>query len=142
MILDNDMYFNKDNKRYYLTKTYVYNKLGTDLDVVLNDELDTNLSTLAERNIEYACDMLYDYIEDNSVHTLSTLYDFTQRQEAYNALKRALGYQLFDYIQNGDISYEKGNRVSDTVNGRAIQALYKNNCFHVKYTQIPDVTEW
>ena len=142
MILDNDMYFNKENKRYYLTNEYVYNKLGTDLDVVLNDELDTNLSTIKERNIEYACDMLYDYIEDNSVNTLSTLYHFTKNQDAYNALKKALGYQLLDYLQSGDISYEKGNRVSDTVNNRAIQALNNKNCFHVRYTQIPNVLEW
>ena len=142
MILDNDMYFNKENKRYYLTNEYVYNKLGTDLDVVLNDELDTNLSTIKERNIEYACDMLYDYIEDNCVNTLSTLYYFTKDQDAHNALKKALGYQLLDYLQSGDISYEKGNRVSDTVNNRAIQALNNKNCFHVRYTQIPNVLEW
>lgn len=142
MIIDNEMTFNTENKRYYLTENYVYNKLGTDLSLVAFDELDTNLSTIKGRIIEYACDMVYDFIENNAVSPQSTLYDFTQRQESHNALKKALGYQLLDFIQNGDISMEKGNKVSETVNNRAIQALLAKDCFNIVRRVPSNVEAW
>lgn len=142
MIIDNEMTFNTENKRYYLTENYVYNKLGTDLSLVAFDELDTNLSTIKTRIIEYACDMVYDFIENNAVAPKSTLYDFTQRQESHDALKKALGYQLLDFIQNGDISMEKGNKVSDTVNNRAIQTLLAKDCFNIIRRVPNNVEEW
>lgn len=142
MIIDNEMTFNTESKRYYLTENYVYNKLGTDLSLVAFDELDTNLGTIKGRIIEYACDMVYDFIENNAVSPQSTLYDFTQRQESHNALKKALGYQLLDFIQNGDISMEKGNKVSETVNNRAIQALLAKDCFNIVRRVPSNVEAW
>lgn len=142
MIKDNDLTFNTSNKRYYLTENYVYNKLGTDLALVTFDEFDTNLSTLKARTIEYACDMLYDFIENNAVSRMSTLYDFTQRQEAYEALKKALGYQLLYFIQVGDTSTEKDEKVSETVSKRAIQILKANDCFHIVRRVPQNVEEW
>lgn len=142
MIKDNDLTFNTSNKRYYLTENYVYNKLGTDLALVTFDEFDTNLSTLKARTIEYACDMLYDFIEDNAVNRAATLYDFTQREEAHEALKKALGYQLLYFIQNGDIANEPGNKASNTISNRAIQVLRANDCFHVVRRVPQDIGEW
>lgn len=142
MIEDSDLIFNKVNKRYYLTVDYVYNKLGTDLSTILFDEFDTNLSTIQERTIEYACDMLYDFIEENAVNRISTLYDFTQREDAHEALKRALGYQLLYFIQVGDTSNEVDTKIGNSVSNRAIQLLLANDCFHVIRRVPEDIGEW
>lgn len=140
MIVDNDLIFNKESKRYYLTEEYVYNKLGIDLSMHIVDETDTNLSTLNKRVIEEACDELYEFVEDNSVSRLSTLYDFAVRKEAHNALKKALGLQLMYFMQLGDTSHnvEDGNKY--VVNTRALRVLHSANCFHIRYTDIPE--EW
>lgn len=140
MIVDNEVVFNASNKRYYLTEDYVYNKLGTDISLHAIDDTDTNLSTLGKRIIEEACDELYEYIEENSVDRLSTLYDFTVREEAHNAIKKALGLQLLYFIQVGDTSHsvEDGNKY--VVNTRALRVLNGANCFHIRYTNIPK--EW
>lgn len=142
MIVDNDLRFDAEQKRYYLTENYVYNKMGTDLGIVAYDEFDTNVSTLSNRTIEYACDMVYDFLEQNAVHKESARYLVTQREEMHNALKRALKYQLFDFIQVGDISTERGNKVSDTVNNRAIQAMLAGGLFHTIAKEIPSVDKW
>ena len=63
MIKDNDLIFDKETKRFYLTEDYVLNKMGTDLQKVAFDELDQNLSTFNQRQIEYACDMIFDFID-------------------------------------------------------------------------------
>ena len=143
MIQDKDMTFDIETKRYYLTNDYVYNKLGTDIAMVAYDDLDTNKATFNKRTIEYACDMLYDHIEENAISPISSLYYLTQDTNAHNALKKALGYQLLHFIQNGDLSMESGHRVSQTVNDRAIQTLHAKSVYHVRYVGIPDdVTKW
>lgn len=143
MIVDNDLIFNKETKRYYLTEDYVLNKMGTDLQKVTFDELDQNLSTLNLRTIEYACDMVYDFIEMNAVHRESALYGVTRDEDKHQAIKKALEYQLFDFIQNGDASMEHGGKVSDTVNQRAIQKLIGADVFNSIYYNIPnDVENW
>ena len=131
MIQDNDMIFDAESKRYSLTKDYVYNDLGTDLALVSFDEFDTNLSTLPEREIKYACDMVYDHLENNAVSRESSLYWVTKDETAHRAMKRALGYQLFDFIQKGDSSNGVGGKVSDTVNQRAIQSLLGAGVYHI-----------
>lgn len=139
MIQDSDLIFNEETKRYYLTSNYVYNKLGTDLSKILYDELDTNKYTLPQRTIEYACDELYDFIEDNAVDSESSLYAVTQNHDMHNALKKALGYELLYFIQNGDASQEQGNAMSDTISSRAIQLLRAKGIFHIIITKIPEI---
>ena len=133
MIIDEDLIFDTKSKRYYLTNNYVLNKLGTDIGAVAYDDLDTNKATFNKRTIEYACDMVYDYIEENAVNPKSSLFYVTQDEDAHLALKKALGYQLFYFIQNGDASMSKGNKASHTVNNRAIQLLHSKNVFHIRY---------
>lgn len=139
MIQDSDLTFNQETKRYYLTSNYVYNKLGTDLSKILYDELDTNRATLVQRTIEYACDELYDFVEDNAIDGESSKYAVTQNLAMHNALKKALGYQLLYFIQNGDISQEAGNVMSDTVSARAIQTLKAKGVFHIIIKNIPEI---
>lgn len=139
MIQDSDLIFNEESKRYYLTSNYVYDKLGTDLSKILYDELDTNRATLVQRTIEFACDELYDFIEDNAVSPKSALYAVTQNDEMHNAIKKALGYQLLYFIQNGDASQEAGNVMSNTVSARAIQILKAKGVFHIILTKIPEI---
>lgn len=145
MIIDEDLVFDKKSRRYYLTNNYVYNKLGTDIGAVVCDDLDTNKATLNKRTIEYACDMVYDYIEENAVYPKSSLYYVTQDEDAHWAIKKALGYQLLHFIQNGDLSMSKGHKVSQTVNNRAIQVLHSKSVFHIRYGvgRIPeDIEKW
>lgn len=143
MILDNDVYFDKEAQRYYLTESYVLNKMGTDLSMVADDEFDANIDTLNKRTIEYACDIVYDFLEENAISKKSARYLVTQSKEAFNCLKRALKYQLFDFIQVGDVSTERGNKASDTVNIRAVQSLKSANLFNTILTRVPEnVEEW
>lgn len=138
MIQDSDLIFNENNKRYYLTSDYVYNRLGTDLSKILYDELDTNKATLVQRTIEFACDELYDFLESNAVSSKSSLYAVTQNVEMHNAMKKALEYQMFYFIQNGDISQESGHQMSETVSSRAIQVLKAKGVFHIIVPHIPE----
>jgi len=140
MIEDSDLIFDNDTKRYYLTSNYVYNNLGTDLSKILYDELDTNKATLVQRTINFACDELYDFIEDNAVDNMSSLYAVTQNMNMHNAIKKALGYQLLYFIQNGDITQEIGHTMSETVSARAIQILKAKGVFHIIVPNIP--AEW
>ena len=140
MIQDSDLVFNTSNKRYYLTADYVYNKLGTDLSKILYDELDTNKATLVQRTIEFACDELYDFLEDNAVSRQSSLYAVTVNAGMHDAIKRALGYQLLYFIQNGDVSQESGHTMSETISARAIQLLRAKGVFHIIVPNIP--AEW
>lgn len=140
MIEDADLIFNADTRRYYLTSDYVYNKLGTDLNKILYDGLDTNKATLVQRTIEYACDELYDFIENNAVSPRSSIYAITQNVAYHEAFKRALGYQLNYFIQNGDVSQESGHTMSETVSARAIQILKARGLFHLIVPHIPE--EW
>ncbi len=143
MIKDNDLIFDKETKRFYLTEDYVLNKMGTDLQKVAFDELDQNLSTFNQRQIEYACDMIYDFIEMNAVHRDSALYGIAVDKDKNRAVKKALEYQLFDFIQKGDASMGENAKASDTVNVRAIQKLIGADVFNSIYFNIPeDVNEW
>lgn len=98
MILDNDLEFDEVTGRYYLKEDYVYNELGTDIGILANDETDTNKHTLVKRNLKYASDMIYDFIDDNAVSPTSTYYQVTQDKSSHLAIKRALEYQLFDFF--------------------------------------------
>lgn len=140
MIEDSELTFNSDNKRYYLTQAYVVNKLGTDLSKIVYDGLDTNRATLPQRMVEYACDILYDFIEDNAVSPISSKYAVTQNLQMHDAMKKALGYQLNYFIQNGDVSQESGHQMSETVSARAVQTLKAKGLFHLIVPHIPE--EW
>lgn len=143
MIIDEDLNFDKRTKRYYLTEEYIINKLGTDISQLVIDDFDTNLTTLVDRTIKYACDMVYDFLCANAVHKLSALYRPTQYEEPHFALKRALELQTFDFLQNGDSSLKHGGKVSDTVNTRAIQELKSGRLFTTISPNIPEnVEEW
>lgn len=133
MIIDNDLELK--NGRYYLTEEYVYNELGTDLSLILIDEFDTNVSTLNRRKIKYVCDMLYDYIDENAFDKQSTYCAFREVEDLHNALKDALGYQLFYFATNGDVSNDVGNKARLTVSERAIQRLNGAGAFHIVVPQ-------
>lgn len=131
MIIDNDLIFDEKRKRYYLTEDYVYNELGVDLASILIDDFDTNVSTLTQRKIKYACDMLYGFIDDNAFNKNATYYAFTVDEEMHDALKEALGYQLNYFALNGDISNDVEFNVKSAVSKRAIQVLNGVGAFNI-----------
>ena len=131
MIIDNDLVFDEKRKRYYLTEDYVYNELGTDLASVLIDDLDTNVSTLTKRKIKYACDMLYSFIDENAFDKTATYNAFMENEDIHNALKEALGLQLYYFALNGDVSNDVDVKVENAVSKRAIQVLNGAGAFHI-----------
>lgn len=133
MITDNDLRFDEDSKRYYLTESYVFNKLGTDIDKVAYDELDSNPATYKRRVIEWACDSLYDFIELKAVDGESAKYLVTANEQMHNALKKALGYQLLHFIQYGEDDEKRYSK-------RAEQVLIASGIMHTIKRQIPQ--EW
>lgn len=142
MIVDNDTIFDEALKRYYLTKEYVLNELDTNLQSILIDEFSSNTSKLADLAIQDACDMVYDYLENNAIHKNTAIYRYCTEQNVFNALKKALGYQLLFYIQQGDLSNDIDRDIRFTVNKRAIQALRRVDLFNTAYYDIPDEEEW
>lgn len=140
MIEDTELIFNADTKRYCLSSAYVYDKMGTDLNEILYDGLDTNKSTLVQRSIKYASNMLYDFIEANAISPDSTMYAVTQNIRYHEAMKEALEHQTYYLIQNGNVAQESGHKMSDTVSASAIQRLKGVGLFHLIVTRIPE--EW
>lgn len=137
MIVDNDLELDKKAKRYYLTENYVYNDLGTDLSLIQFDEFDTNISTATKRNIKYACDMVYDYIDENAFDKTSTYYAFLEDEDVHRAIKEALGLQLYYFILNGDVSNDVGNKSALTISSRVVQKLNGAGVFHI-VADVPD----
>ena len=135
MIQDNDLRFDIDSERYYLTQNYVLEKLGTDLKMVAYDELDARQSTLPQRTIEYACDKLWDFIQDNAVNPRSSRYATTKFKDMHNAIKRALGYELLDFIQYGEDE-------EHPISKRAVKTLNGAGLFHIIVRDIPEVGNW
>lgn len=106
MIKNNDMVYNEKTRRYRLTNEYVLNQLGTDLNSVLYDEFDTNTGTLAERTLKYVSDMVYDYLLMHSAD-YNYVCELIETSERVNELfKNALGYQLFYFLQVGDLALD------------------------------------
>lgn len=110
-----NMIKNKDleyvNNRYVLTKDYVKNELGMDLQTILYDEFDVNPTTLPDRVLIRTSDAIYEYMQDrcrdfNYACELIENIDTIQ----YN-FKKALGYQLEYFIKYGDLSLENEQSV-------------------------------
>lgn len=142
MFLDADMTFDATTQRFYLTDYYVQNKLGIDLKAIASDELDTQQSTLPERQIEYACDLLWDFIDENAYDKKSTHYYLACNELAYKTLKKALMNQLMFVVEKGDLTKDIGNNVNDSIDKSAIRKLNTISAFHIKIRIIPDVENW
>jgi|LSQX01.1.fsa_nt_gb hypothetical protein len=127
MIIDGDMIL--EGKRYRLTEEYVYNQ-GYDLNNLLIDEFDTNLSTLARRVLYATSDYLYDYLRNNAVCFRTTEYLIAHNQEWYETMKRALLYQLETFIEKGD----------DIISEKTKNTMRGMGFFHTKMINIPK--EW
>lgn len=139
MIINNDMYFNELTKRYYLTEEYVYNQ-GIDLSLHTIDEMDTNMSTLNKRVIETACDLLYDFIEDNAYDSLSAKYLIAVNPRVNNKMKKAMLYQLMTFVIKGNVSIEDDTQFFKALDKRAIKVLKSEGVFTTLIDNIPE--EW
>lgn len=131
MIINNEMVFDKESKRFRLNNDYVYNELGVDLDVALMDEFDTNLSTIADRTLKYISNQLYDYIEANAVSYETTCYLIATNTEWYNTMRNCLGYQLQKFIIDGD---DDENYLSN----KAKKLMLNKGFFHIILRDIPE----
>lgn len=104
MIKSKDMIY--EYNRYILTRDYVKNELGIDLQTILYDEFDPNPTTLPDRVLRRTSDAVYEYMQDRcrdfiyACELTETIPDIN-----YN-FKKALGYQLESFIKYGDLSLE------------------------------------
>lgn len=140
MVTNNNMIFDKDSKRWYLTEEYVYNEMGIDLDLVLIDDLDTNTSTLKKRKIKYACDMLYDYLDICALSRESAYYLFAHNKDINNGLMRALDAQLNYFAVVGDTTQDAEGKLKQSVSERAVARLDALGVFDTIVNFIP--REW
>ncbi len=139
MLEDKDMYL--EDLRYYLKESYVHNNIA-DLCKVVQDETDGNKATLHKRVIRRACDMLWDFIDENAVDKMSSLYYAGHNTVAYSTLKRALALQVEYFLQVGDTANAIGMKKEDRVHKGAIQLLKGVNFFNLLYTDLKPYEEW
>jgi hypothetical protein len=140
MIYNNNLTFDAETKRWYLTEEYVYNEMGIDLEIFMIDDLDTNVSTLKARKIKYACDMLYDYIDAVAINKESAYYLFAVNKDFNNALLKALDAQLHYFIVVGDVTNDIDGNLKKSVSERAIARLDAVGVFDTVVYSIPK--EW
>lgn len=139
MIEDKDLYL--EDFRYYLKESYVHNNIAN-LCKVVNDETDGNCFTLHKRVIRRACDMLWDFIDQNAVDKMSSLYYANHNQSVLSTLKRALALQVEYFLQIGDTGNAVGMKLTDRVHKGAIQLLSGANFFNIKFTDLKPYEEW
>ena len=122
-IKDKDLIYNMVRGRYRLTKDYVKNELGIDLQMILLDETDTNPTTLPDRTIKYTSDMIYDYMQRVCADYKYACYLIETVPEIHEAFKDALGYQLMSFAQEGDNAFSAGGSIEKSICARTMQIL-------------------
>lgn len=142
MITSEDMIWDGVNKRYYLSRNYVLNELGLDIDTMTDDEFDPNNSQVVERTIKEACNQLYDFMQLNALHYPSTMYYVTHNEYGNNELKRALGLQVDFYTLHGDLANKEGSKFSDRVSTGAVGILIGSGLLNKMFVSIPGIEEW
>ena len=123
MIIDSDMVYDKKRKRYRLTEDYVQNELGTDLIMLVYDELDVNPSTLPERTLKYTSNMVYDYMKRQCADYKYACELIETNEEIYEAFKDCLLHQLTYFIQAGDLALSADGDMTKMISQRALQIL-------------------
>ena len=102
MIEDNDLMYDNNMHRYILTKDYVQNELGTDLMMLLYDELDTNPTTLPDRILKRVSNQVYEYLRYKCKDYYYVRELIENNHEIHEAFKLCLQYQLESFILEGD----------------------------------------
>ena len=92
--------------RYILSKDYVKNELGLDLQAILYDEFDANPTTLPDRVLRRTSDMVYEYMQDRCRDYIYACELTETIPHIHHNFVRALGYQLEAFIKFGDLSLE------------------------------------
>lgn len=123
IIKNNDMIFDETRKRYRLTKDYVKNELGMDLQNILYDEFDANPTTLPDRTIKYTSDMIYDYMKRVSADYNYACELINTVPEINYAFRDALGYQLMSFVQEGDKAFSADGTMEQSICPRSLQIL-------------------
>lgn len=122
-INDTDLIYDEVRKRYRLTKDYVKNELGIDLQIILNDETDTNPTTLPDRTIKYTSNMIYDYMKRNCADYKYACELIETVPDIHEDFKDALGYQLMSFAQEGDLAFSSEGSIEKSICARTMQIL-------------------
>ena len=132
MIKDNDMVYDEKRKRYVLNKDYVENELGTDLTMLLYDELDVNPSTLPERTLKYTSNMVYDYMKRQCADYKYACQLIETDEEIHEAFKDCLMHQLTYFASAGDLALSADGDMSKMISQRSLQILLGNELLTVE----------
>lgn len=122
-IKSKDVVFDSTRKRYRLSKDYVKNELGMDLQMMLVDETDTNPTTLPDRAIKYTSNMIYDYMKRVCADYNYACELICTVPEIHEAFKDCLGYQLMSFAQEGDKAFSADGSMEKSICARSMQVL-------------------
>lgn len=106
---DKHMKYDMASHMYVLTKEFMRDTYGVDLDATLDSKGDFNPSTLADRWLKRISLVLYEYIYSYSSDRECSMYLLAMREDFRDSLKTALGEFAFATLSNNiDYSIETG----------------------------------
>lgn len=124
-IKDKDMVYDASRRRYGLSRDYVKNELGMELQSMLYDEFDVNGTTLPDRTIKYTSNMIYDYMERECANYKFACWLIENDREWHDKFKDCLGYQLMSFAMEGDKAFSQDGTMEKSICARSMQILYK-----------------
>lgn len=131
-IKNKDMVFDNVRGRYTLTRDYVKNELGMDLQILLYDEFDANPTTLPDRAIKYTSNMVYDYMQRVCADYKYACELINTKPEINEAFKECLGYQLMSFAQEGDKAFSADGSMEKSISVRSMQVLQGHRLFTIR----------
>lgn len=131
MIQDNDMIYDKVRGRYVLTKDYVQNELGLDLQTILYDEFDSNPTSLPERVLKRTSNMVYEYMKRECADFKYACELIETRPDLNADFKDILYYQLEHFIHYGDMALEEDD-YNKAISKRALEILKGNRLLTIQ----------
>lgn len=106
---DIHMKYDMKSHMYILTKEFMRDEYGIDLDSVLDSKGDANPVTLADRWLKRISLVLYEYIYSYSSDRECSMYILAMRQDFRDTIRTALGEFAFATLSNNiDYSIETG----------------------------------
>lgn len=132
MIQDNDMMYDKVRGRYILTKDYVQNELGLDLQVVAIDDFDSNPTTLPDRLLKRTSNMVYEYMKRECADFKYACELIETRPDLNADFKDVLYYELESFINFGDRSLNEDEDSTVKISKRGLEILKGNRLLTIQ----------
>lgn len=105
---DEEMVYNYEEHRYVITKEYVFNKTGIDLDRVLNPGYTSTPQKLSEQVLDEISSEIYNWVYEHNQNNLYQEFVMAKSPDFRVYLKRALLEQVLYVLRNGDLLQYSG----------------------------------